>query len=678
MHDLSCPHLSAYFLKFPNKFIVNYAVNLENTFMQKKKSHLYLHIAIAMIVAIFSLPSYATTNLHYKFFGLKNEKILANLEKRLTVAAQSTKAAENPKTIADFYAGAPQEIKLALQPFGYFEPQITTELTHSQNEWYMNFNVILGNPIKIKAIDLTIRGEGASTELIQNYLRSFQLTRGKILNTAEYQKYKYGFLDLAINNGFLDAKVKQNLIQIDLKEHSAVIILHLDTGPQYKIGTITFIEDPNINEQNENTENKTTTPKRLALSTKPQEERNKRVLGIHDRHARYSQQNQNLKPNVYSNGFLRRFLPFHKGELYTSAKIEQLKNNLTNSNFFIKSSVEPRISTAQNYPNFVETGLNPVADCYNIPIEINITPPKAKQYEFGIGFGTDTGLRGRAGMERRHLTKNGQFFKTFVSIAQTENNLEMHYLIPGTNPITDQYDVSVGTETQHHIQGNSKIFKTSTGYITTIFGNWQETLRLAVQKEIYNNKNLPSQNSLLLVPSLNFLHTKTDDPIRTTRGHKININIQGTTQKVLADRDFLQLKLDSKLIYPLSSVTSLLLRGSIGYTGISDIYRLPLSFQYFAGGSQSVRGYGYNKLGPGSDLVVISTEIRQRLVPDWYLATFIDAGNAENSFRMHLKQGAGLGVVWLSPVGTIALSVTKAINMPNAPKMIQFSMGPEF
>lgn len=39
-------------------------------------------------------------------------------------------------------------------------------------------------------------------------------------------------------------------------------------------------------------------------------------------------------------------------------------------------------------------------------------------------------------------------------------------------------------------------------------------------------------------------------------------------------------------------------RGNFGSTWTDEFYQLPASVRFFAGGSQSVRGYAYNSLGP--------------------------------------------------------------------------------
>ena len=58
-----------------------------------------------------------------------------------------------------------------------------------------------------------------------------------------------------------------------------------------------------------------------------------------------------------------------------------------------------------------------------------------------------------------------------------------------------------------------------------------------------------------------------------------------------------------------------------------NIFQLPLSLQLLAGGSDSIRGYQFQSIGPGKKLVIGSVELQQEIKEDWYLNVFFDAGD---------------------------------------------------
>ena len=201
---------------------------------------------------------------------------------------------------------------------------------------------------------------------------------------------------------------------------------------------------------------------------------------------------------------------------------------------------------------------------------------------------------------------------------------------------------------------------------------------ISLQRETSTLENNPSQTTLMLIPSINWFRAASNNPIRPSRGYRIGLTLQGASKAIVASTSFFQALLNAKHIHTFKPThTRLVLRGDLGYTAINNINDLPFSLQYFAGGAQSVRGYGYNSLGPGRNLVVGSVELQQKVYGHWYATAFLDAGNVSNRFFPKLKKGAGVGVMWQSPIGAIELTAGRALDLRGKPWRIQFSMGPE-
>jgi translocation and assembly module TamA len=98
---------------------------------------------------------------------------------------------------------------------------------------------------------------------------------------------------------------------------------------------------------------------------------------------------------------------------------------------------------------------------------------------------------------------------------------------------------------------------------------------------------------------------------------------------------------------------------------------LPSSIRFFAGGSQSVRGYAYESLGPedkdgdvvgGRHLLTGSVEFEHYFNDNWGMAVFLDTGNAIDNLSDKLEQGAGFGLRWKSPVGPVRIDLANSIS----------------
>lgn len=368
-------------------------------------------------------------------------------------------------------------------------------------------------------------------------------------------------------------------------------------------------------------------------------------------------------PSPYSTRFLQRFVPFHTGQFFSNKKIVKLQENLSICNFFQQVAVTPKPDQAQNLM---------------VPIEIELTSRKAIQYNLGAGFGTDTGFRGLAGLQLRRLNSNGHYADTLIQASQKLNHFEASYSIPGHNPVTDLYKLSAAAEQQHlNTSGKSRSEKIEASHIMT-YWSWQQTLSLSLRDEHSEpTDGRPIINSTMLLPNFNWSRVKSDDPIRPNKGYQLNLNIRGASRALLSNTDFIQGAIQGKALIPLTEDTRLITKGQLGYTLITDINQLPISLQFYTGGSQTVRGYQFQELGPGKTLLIGSFELQQRIKGDFYLAAFIDAGNVSNSLTANLKKSIGLGIVWRSPVGAIEMTIAQALDKPGQPKLLQFSMGPE-
>jgi translocation and assembly module TamA len=309
-------------------------------------------------------------------------------------------------------------------------------------------------------------------------------------------------------------------------------------------------------------------------------------------------------------------------------------------------------------------------------MNVVLEPRKAKQYSFGMGFGTDTGVRASMGMDVRYASSAGHAFKGWAQGSQIQNELELHYLVPGRHMPINMYDFNLTAGTLEFKDNKSTVGQIGVGYISVLRG-WRQTVKLGLQRERYKLLDNPYESVTMLIPNINWLHSKSNDPVKPTRGHRISINAQGASRFILSTNNFFQAEIDAKYMRPISERMYVVLHAILGYTAINEMDNLPLSLQFYTGGSQTIRGFDYNAIGPGRNLGVGSVELRHQIVGDWYLAAFFDAGNASDDLFAKPNQGLGAGVLWRTGIGVFELTYAKAISEPGAPGRVQFSMGAE-
>lgn len=366
--------------------------------------------------------------------------------------------------------------------------------------------------------------------------------------------------------------------------------------------------------------------------------------------------------STYCENFLHRFVPFCENEFFSNEKMIKFQENLSTVGFFQSVAITPKPEEAKNFI---------------VPIEVHLIPRKFIQYSFGLGYGTDTGLRGLAGLQFRRLNCMGHHLETTLQASERQNHWEGSYSIPGCNPVTDLYKITAAVETQNlPTSGDTRYLKLEPSYIKALPYDWIQTLSLSLRNEYSEPTDGPTLNSTMILPSINWSKIRSDDLLHPRNGYSLNINLKGTSRALISNTNFLQINVQAKNLWSITNSTRLILRGNAGYTLISDVDELPISLQFYAGGSQSVRGYQFQSIGPGKSLLVGSIEFQQRIFGNFYAAIFSDAGSVNNGLR-HLKKSLGIGAVWLSPVGAIEITLAQALDTPGQPRLLQFSMGPE-
>ncbi len=149
--------------------------------------------------------------------------------------------------------------------------------------------------------------------------------------------------------------------------------------------------------------------------------------------------------------------------------------------------------------------------------------------------------------------------------------------------------------------------------------------------------------------------------------------------------------------FDLSESLILSVSGEIGYgDGYGNDDQLPFFENYFAGGLRTVRGYKANTLGPrfsngepsggsfktvGSLEVIFPIPFLAQQARNMRLTAFVDGGNVFSSTRDlsfdGLRYSVGSAIVWLSPLGPLAVSLGFPLNADRNDKKetFQFSLG---
>ncbi len=145
--------------------------------------------------------------------------------------------------IQSLHQQANQEIKEALQPYGYYQPEIVADLRETDGVWNATYTVDKGLPVKITKRDIRWTGEGAAEYVFQESIKNYFKNCSNRLVHSEYEAAKNSFMSVAFSTGYPKAKFITSKWLVDLARNSAELTLHMDTGPLYYFGDVFFQQD---------------------------------------------------------------------------------------------------------------------------------------------------------------------------------------------------------------------------------------------------------------------------------------------------------------------------------------------------------------------------------------------------------------------------------------------------
>nr|WP_231362866.1 outer membrane protein assembly factor [Thioalkalivibrio sp. ALJT] len=385
---------------------------------------------------------------------------------------------------------------------------------------------------------------------------------------------------------------------------------------------------------------------------------------------RYRMGRVHIEQDILADEFLQRMVPFEEGDPYSSAQIIALQRNLNDSGYFGAVRVRPQRDAAVDR---------------KVPIIAELEPRKRHSYEAGVGYSTDIGPRLRLRHEHRYATSRGHRYQAEIEASPVRSGIGYNYEIPLRDPLRERLNLFTTFRTEDTSSQQSDRFQIGASRILQRRSGWQTTEGIRYESEDFIAGQDDRGRSQLLVPSYRISRLDADDPMSPQRGFRLEATAQGAREEILSSISFVQLLASGKVVRGLGN-GRVLARADAGFTEVNRVQDLPSSLRFFAGGDASIRGYGFQRVGPrnedgdiigGRHKMVGSVEYDHPVVGNWSAAVFADAGNVVDEWdEFDPVYGVGLGVRWRSPVGPIRVDLAHGPDSDDNFR-VHFSMGPD-
>jgi len=397
---------------------------------------------------------------------------------------------------------------------------------------------------------------------------------------------------------------------------------------------------------------------------------------------------------------LRREMRQFEGAWYSGAKIQRSVERLRRVGFFDEVTVE-----------------TPAVPGSPDQVDVNITVKERPTGTFtaGIGYSDVDGLLLNASVNFKNFLGTGKEVGARIDNSSFNKIINLSYINPyytpdGVSRAFNIFSSKINAAAVNIASYNSTTEGASVSYNIPI--SEDRSINLGVG---YESVHLDvTSTSAQIAQDFVAEHGDTNQVVKATLGwarDTLNSRIfptQGTLQQVSGEisvpgsnLEYYRLIYVAGLYHPLSSDYTLKLRGELGYgDGYGKTPELPFYKNFYAGGSNSVRGYRGRSLGPkdtlppndpigGSTRVLGNTEILfpfpgARENKSLRLSVFVDAGMvyapSERVDLGGLRYSTGLAANYFSPIGPISLSWARPLNAKEGDSIdrLQFTLGVAF
>lgn len=508
----------------------------------------------------------------------------------------------NETMLRRLYRRARGEIRQALQPFGHYTPSIDAELVPHDTGWRARFDITPGEPVRFGDIDIQLDGAGADAPALAAIRDQPGLRSGERLRHARYEQARQRLQRAANDLGYLDARFTRRELRVSVERGTADVVLHLDTGPRYLFGPVTFDQD------------------------------------------------------VLEESFIRRYVQIEPGDPYNHRDLLALQYALGDSEYFSAVEIESRREDAVDLRVPVSVRLEPrPRHRYTAGIGYGTdTGPR------GIA-GWENRRVNRRGHRLASELRVSRIMQSINAryVIPLDNPVHERLVVGLGHNVEELGDIrtrrsqavvahtSMQGEWLHTLSGRVLRERDEIG---------DETLRST--QLIPETEWLRTHSAGGLRPRKAYrltLNAQGSGPALGAPANFVRLRTRGRLILPVGENDRLLLRGE---LGTLVTDDALALPASQRFFAGGDASVRGYSYQRLGPQDEAGRVVG------GKHLAVASVEYERWLTGNWGIAAFVDAGNAFND-EFELATGAGIGARWLSPVGVVAIDLAHPFDDPD-------------
>lgn len=599
----------------------------------------------------------------------------------------------NPAKIS----AAEEAIRTLYKEKGFYNSKVTSQINYPSNEGAV-VRIIIDEGEKIFIKEITVEGnvtfdDDDLLDVIETDEKWFLswLTEAGLLDMVKVKQDAARIVAFYNNHGFLEAKIGEP----EIRQEKEWIYLKfvVEEGPRFRVGTVEFSGD--IIATQEDLLNLLTIRDDTYLSRKSLRED---ILKLTDYYAESGYAFAGIRPLTQKAQVGNRIdvtFKIDKGELVYIDRITIKGNSRTRDNVirrelriaeggvFDSKALRQSTQALQRLSYFEEVNVTPEPslDPDRMHVIVEVKEKSTGTFSIGAGYSSVDKLIFMGQISENNFLGRGDTLSLSANVSGVSTRFNLAYTNPHLNDSALSWGADIfSTEREYDdYTKDSKGGGIRLGY--PIWGKWK-----GYGNYSYTDTDLTdvSENASYVIRNSVDLHITSAikfSLVRDTRnrlygaskGSRNVASVKYGGGFLGGDAEFTKVEGSTSWYFPIVFGTVFHIKGAAGQVFENEADSLPVYERFYLGGLNSVRGFEYGKISP------IDPETGERIGGDkmWYTnielifpllrtqgltgVVFYDSGQVLNDEEVwgevneSIKNAAGLGVRWLSPMGPLRI-----------------------
>lgn len=513
---------------------------------------------------------------------------------------------------------ADEEVRKALQPYGYYDPRVESIVTRGERGITITFSVTPGEPVMVAAASIGMEGAAERDSVIGEAVLNFEPRVGERLDHRIYEASKLAVQRRLIERGYFDAELLEHRVEVRRRERAADLELRWESGQRYRFGAVT-LEGSQVREE-----------------------------------------------------LLEQSVPFEAGEYYHQRELLALHQRLTDLDYFGYIDVRPDTENAQGDRVPVAVAVTPgKRSVYTAGVSYGTDSGAGIQLGLDRRWVNDRGHKLGVQLDYAQRRKSLGALYRIPAFAWAEG-----WYAVGVNRREEESDFVLTRINEIVVQRTGRIEDWNLGVALhlldedfvlgrdPIVGRGSAQLvypALRVERKEADDPLYPRAGWLLrgeFKVGANALGSETDFA---------QLLIDAKWIRGLGENNRLLVR--GQLGRTFTSEFDELPPSLRFYAGGDRSIR--------GYGHQEVGPRLEGQVIGGENLITGSVEFEHMFTPEWGAAVFVDAGDAFSSSEFQAHAGIGAGLRWRSPVGLVRVDIAHGIDDADSALQFHINIGPD-